>query len=226
MNMDETFHGVELRPASGIPKQLYILLHGVGSSASNLLPLAKRLQTDYPEAACLIPDAPHEFDGGATGYQWYSIRGMNEENRQARIAAVIPFLHTLVRQAQDRLNVLQTDTALVGFSQGASLALEYSAVHDGSVGRVLAFSGRYARLPDKAPELTTIHLLHGADDRIIPVEHAQAAYERLASLHGDVTIDIASSIGHEMHTALIERAIYRLQTCVPLRSWERALGIK
>jgi phospholipase/carboxylesterase len=226
MDTTETFQGIELRPEFATPKQLYVLLHGLGAGAVSLLPLAWRLQTDYPDAAFLIPDAPHAFDGGINGYQWYSIRGMTEENRPARVAAAIPFVKALVREAQDRLKVLPPDTALVGFSQGASVALEFSSAHDGSVGRVLAFSGRYAALPDRAPDLITIHLLHGEDDRVIPVEHAHAAYERLASLHGDVTMDIASSVGHEMHSALIERALCRLQTCVPLRSWERALGIR
>lgn len=222
--MTESFFGIRLLPDSAIPKQLFILLHGLGADASNLLPLATRLKADYPEAAFVIPDAPHAFDGGTSGHQWYSIRGLTEENRAARVAEAIPFLHALIQEAQDQYQVLPTDTALAGFSQGASLALAYSAAHDGRVGRVLGFSGRYATLPDKAPELTTIHLFHGDDDRVIPVGHAYAAYERLAALHGDVTIDIASSTGHQLHAALIERAVYRLQTCVPLRSWERALG--
>lgn len=221
--MMETFEGIELRPELETPKQLYVLLHGLGSRASNLLPFARRLQEDYPDAAFLIPDAPDDFDGG--GYQWYSIRGLTDENRPARVAKAVSFVHALIRQGQERLKMLPPDTALVGFSQGASVALEFCSAHDGSVGRVLAFSGRYAKLPDKAPELITIHLLHGKEDQVIPVEHAYAAYERLAALHGDVTMDIASSVGHEMHGALIERAIYRLQTCVPLRSWERALGV-
>ena len=78
-------------------------------------------------------------------------------------------------------------------------------------------------MPEKAPELTTLHLLHGEDDPVISVEHAQAAYEKLSELNGDVTLDIASSVGHEIHPALSERAIHRLQTCIPLRSWNQAL---
>ncbi len=54
----------------------------------------------------------------------------------------------------------------------------------------------------------------------MPVSHAQAAQSRLAALHGDATIDVASRVGHELHPALIQQAIVRLQTCVPLRSWE------
>ena len=55
--------------------------------------------------------------------------------------------------------------------------------------------------------------------------HIQAAQVRLEELHGDSTIDIASHVGHELHPALIQRAIVRLQTCVPLRAWEAALGL-
>jgi phospholipase/carboxylesterase len=103
------------------------------------------------------------------------------------------------------------------------MALELSVAHDGCAGRVLAFSGRFAKLPEKAPEWVTVHLLHGEEDKVIAVEHAYAAYERLSSLQGDVTLDVASSVGHEIHEVLVDRAINRLQTCIPLRSWKRAM---
>lgn len=103
------------------------------------------------------------------------------------------------------------------------MALEFSKTHDGKVGRIIAFSGRYAKLPDQAPELTTLHLLHGENDPVIPVTHAHAAYKKLMELNGDATLDTASSVGHEIHATLAERAIHRLQTCIPLRSWKKAL---
>lgn len=223
--MDHFFHGIEWLPHSR-PKQLYILLHGEGAGPADLLPLARRLQDHYPDAAFLLPDGTQGFPGSDHRRQWYSAADITEDTLPARVAETIAPLHALVKDAQDRLNVLPPDTALLGFSQGATLALEYASAHDGSVGRVLAFSGRYARLPDRAPELTTIHLFHGKDDSVVSMAHTQAAYERLSSLRGDVTMDMASSVGHQLHPALIERAIVRLETCVPLRSWERALGLK
>lgn len=220
---EQTFHGIELLPATGRVQQLFILLHGVGANASDLLILAEKLGEAFPFAAFLLPEGTDPFDGGGDGRQWFSVKDVTEENRPARVAAAMPALHALVRQAQDRLSVLRPDTALVGFSQGAIMALEFSSAHDGIVGRVLAFSGRFATLPEKAPELTTLHLLHGEDDRIVPVAHAYAAYDRISALAGDATLDVASSVAHEIHPALVERAIYRLQTCVPLRTWKRAL---
>jgi phospholipase/carboxylesterase len=221
---EQIFQGIELLPEAKAVEQLFILLHGVGAKSSDLVPLANKLRDAFPSAACLLPDGTFPFDGGGNGRQWFSISGVTEENRAARIAGAIPALHALVRHAQDHFKILQSDTALVGFSQGAIMAMEFSVIHDGNVGRVLAFSGRFAKLPEKAPELTTLHLLHGEDDPVIPVEHAYAAYETLMHLQGDATLDVASSVGHEIHAALSDRAIHRLQTCVPLRSWKQALN--
>jgi phospholipase/carboxylesterase len=221
---EQIFQGIELLPETMAAKQLFILLHGVGARSSDLVPLANKLRDAFPGAAFLLPDGFFPFDGGGNGRQWFSISGVTEANRAARVAGAMPALHALVRHAQDRFKVLQSDTALVGFSQGAIMALEFSAIHDGNIGRVVAFSGRFVKLPEKTPELTTLHLLHGEDDPVIPVAHAYAAYERLMHLHGDATLDVASSVGHEIHAALSDRAIHRLQTCIPLRSWKQALN--
>ena len=221
---EQTFQGIELPPETGTAKQLFILLHGVGARPSDLLPLSSKLKKTFPDAAFLLPEGTYPFDGGGPGRQWFSIRGVTEANRVARVAEAMPGLHALVKQSQDRFNVLQSDTALVGFSQGAIMALEFSIVHDGGVGRVLAFSGRFAQLPEKAPELTTLHLLHGENDPVIPVFHAEVAFARLTDLDGDATLDLASTVGHEINAALADCAIQRLQTCIPLRSWKKALN--
>jgi phospholipase/carboxylesterase len=227
---EQIFQGIELLPETTAARQLFILLHGVGARPSDLVPLADKFRDAYPEAAFLLPEGTFPFDGGGpfdsagNRRQWFSTSGVTEDNRVSRVAGAMPALHALVRHAQDRFRVLQSDTALVGFSQGAIMALEFSVAHDGHVGRVLAFSGRFAKLPESAPELTTLHLLHGEDDRVIPVEHVHAAYERLMELNGDATLDVASSVGHEIHAALADRAIHRMQTCIPLRSWKQALN--
>lgn len=226
---EQFFQGIELLPDAGPARQLFVLLHGLGASSSDLVPLAHAFRKVFPSAAFLLPDGFQPFDRYRSGNgdhrrQWFSVSGMSDENRPTRVAASMPALHDLVRQAQDRYRVLQSDTALVGLSQGAIMALEFSIVHDGDVGRVLALSGRFASLPDKAPELTTLHLLHGKDDQVIPVAHAYDAYARLTELQGDATLDVASSVGHEIHPVLIERALHRLQTCIPLRSWQQALN--
>ncbi len=215
---------LELAPALGEAAQLIVLLHGVGGSSQDLLALAHALQAQYPLAAVVLPQAPDPMDGGHPGWQWFSVQGINDANRPARVRAARDCVLELLAAAQARWQVPPPATTLGGFSQGAILALEAATAKDGAVGRVLAFAGRYASPPAAAPAQTTIHLLHGADDPVIAAAHAQAAYEQLAALGGDVTIDIAKGVGHELHPALVATAIRRLQTCIPLRLWQQALG--
>ncbi len=214
-------------PAAGPGAQLMILLHGWGGRAADMAPLAKRLRQAFPQAVLLAPEGFEAADSGG-GRQWFDVAGANdpvtEANRPARVAAALPPLADWVRAAQAKTGVSDAATALVGFSQGAIVALELVQRHDGIAGRVLAFAGRYACLPDHAPRLSTLHFFHGATDTVIPAAQARLAIERLAVLRGDATIDIANGVGHALPMALADRAIERLRSHIPQRTWAAALG--
>jgi len=221
MNAD---HTPPWLPEQGHAEQLMILLHGVGSEGRVMSPLARVLRHAFPQAALWTPDGFDAFDMGPAGRQWFSVRGVDEANRVERVAAVLPRLADAVRAVQARTGVGPAATALVGFSQGSILSLELAQLHDGLVGRVLAFAGRYARLPEVAPAQTTLHLFHGAEDAVIPVDLARAAMQRLGELQGDATIDIAAGVGHELAPVLVDRALFRLRNHIPHRTWAAALG--
>jgi phospholipase/carboxylesterase len=214
-------------PEQGEPQQLFLLLHGVGADADNLAPLAEVLRHEFPQSAVLAFDGFEPFDGipgGGAGRQWFSIQGVTDANRAARVQAVLPALAATVQAAQQATGLDAQATALVGFSQGSICALALAQAHDGIAGRVLAFAGRYAELPQTAPRQTTLHFFHGADDAVIPVQHARDAMQRLAELQGDATIDIASGVGHEIDGALLQQALFRLRNHIPQRTWAAAMG--
>ncbi|SOE51414.1 Phospholipase/carboxylesterase family protein [plant metagenome] len=214
---------IELLPEQGPPKQLFILLHGLGASASSMLPLAVILRQHFPDAAVLMPEGFQPYEGVGHGGQWFSVLNMKDGERAERVGQSLPLLEDFVRRAQARFGLSGDETAIAGFSQGAIMALELTVAHDGLVGRVLAFSGRFAQLPNRAPELTTLHLFHGEEDTIMPVQLVRAGYTHLAERQADATLDVASEVGHVLHPVLIDRAVHRLQTCIPLRVWRKAL---
>lgn len=204
--------------------QLLILLHGWGGRGALMRPLAEALRAQFPQAAILAPDAPHPVDGGGPGRQWFSVEDLDDARRVERVQAALGPLAEWIGLSQQRLGVGPQPTAIAGFSQGAILGLELASRFDGLVGRVIAFAGRYARLPDAAPRQTTLHLLHGADDAVIPATHARNALQHLGVLHGDATLDIARDIGHALHPALIDSALHRLTHHIPHRTWRAAMG--
>ncbi len=212
-------------PEHGEPDLLFLLFHGVGANAEHMAVLATRLAQEYPQAAVLCIDAPDEFDAapGRGGRQWFSIQGVTEENRPARVAAALPRFVATVRALQLRFAIEWPRTALFGFSQGAIMALEAVQAEPELAGRVIAFSGRYATLPDHAPRDTCVHLLHGLDDTVLPHGPVVAAARQLVALGADVTADVLPQIGHELDPRLIERAIDQLRGFLPRRLWKAAI---
>jgi len=182
------------------------------------------LHRQFPQAVVLAPQGFESMDGALAGRQWFSLAAVTEADRPARVAAVLPRLADWLRAAQQATGVGAAGTALVGFSQGAIMALELVQQNDGIAGRVLSFSGRYASLPEAAPQHSTLHFFHGADDPVIAADHARAAIQRLADIGGDATIDIASGVGHTINSALMQSALLRLTSHIPKRTWAAALG--
>jgi len=226
---------IEWLPASGQAEQLVLLLHGWGQGGAAMAPLAQVLRAQFPQAALLAPDAPLPavFQPGAPtpapdGRAWWAIRTGDGDapvsGAAGGVQACLPALHSWITAQQQRLGVAPSATCLAGFSQGAALALALSSRYDGLCGRVLAFGGRYAEMPLAAPQRITIHLFHGEADAVIPAVGSRAAFEHLAALQGDATLDIARGVGHTLHPALLQCALRRLQTHIPLRTWREALG--
>ena len=214
-------------PADGPPELLFLLFHGVGANASHMAPLAQRLVAEYPKAAVVCLDAPHPFDGvpgGGSGWQWFSVQGITEDNRPQRVAEALPRFIATVRNVQQQLNMSWPCTALAGFSQGAIMALEAVQAEPALAGRVLAFSGRHATAPEHAPEDTTVHLFHGLADRVLPCGPAIDSAERLVALGGDVTADVLPGIGHELHPQLLDKAVEQLRTFLPKKVWRQAMS--
>jgi phospholipase/carboxylesterase len=197
---------IELLSAA-VPRPLFVLLHDAGGTAADMLGLGQRLRDAFADAAILIPE---RLSGSHCA-------GMGEDPHAlaARVAALAAF----VRAQQQRFALPQSDSALAGLGAGASLALAFSDAHDGLVGRVLAFGGSYPVWPVKAPRLTTLHLLHGQNDKVVPIRQAREGFKRLTALGADATLDVAASLGHALHPVLMDQAVTRLQTCVPLRHW-------
>ena len=188
--------------------QLFLLFHGVGASAAGLVPLGQRLAEEFPQAAVVSVPSPFESDLGA-GRQWFSVRGISEENRAERIAEAMPLFERTVGEWQQRFNVDPAATTLVGFSQGAIMSLESARMDQALAGRVVSIAGRFAHVPDIAPNCT-IHFIHGQDDAVIPSRFAFDAAERLAKLGAKVTTDVLSFAGHQITAPMVNALVQRL----------------
>ena len=202
--------------------QLILLFHGVGSNAQSMQPLGERLAAEFP-SAMVVSVAAYQSSDVSDGFQWFSVQGITEENRPARIAQAMPAFQACVAHWQQVAGVDASATALIGFSQGAIMALESTQLSPAIASRVIALSGRFATLPETGTDQITIHFLHGKSDTVIPYGFAVEAAHHLVASGGDITAEVLPFIGHEVHPEFIEAVITKLTTHLPKRLWEEAL---
>ena len=106
--------------------------------------------------------------GNTGGFEWFPLANVGDANRGERLAAVLPAFQEEVRGWQHRTGASAAATAIIGFSQGAMIALEAIVGADDLAARAVGIAGRFAALPRRVPAAATIHLLHGKEDTVVP----------------------------------------------------------
>ncbi|TFZ07952.1 esterase [Ramlibacter humi] len=199
-------------PASGAPDHLFLLFHGVGADAAGLVPLGRAIARAFPQAAVYSVPAAFPFDAGGAGRQWFSIRGVTEENRAQRVAGALPHFAQAVRELQQRHGLDAARTTLVGFSQGAIVSLEAARQGQALADRVASIAGRFAQPPTQPLAARSFHFLHGELDGVIPFAFARQAAQATAALGAAATLDLFPDAGHGLTPAMEERLLQRLST--------------
>ncbi len=174
-----------------------LLVHGRGVSAQDFLRLADELDTEG--LALLAPQAE--------GNSWYphGFLAPLEENEPG-VSSAIGLLADLI-DSLGSAGIPPERIALLGFSQGACLALELAARRPRRYGGVFGLSGgligppgmpREPRKPGGSLAGTPVFLGCGEPDPYIPAWRVRETAEVLSSLDGEVTLRLYPGIGHRI----------------------------
>lgn len=187
---------LELPPMSmTAPRRLLVFLHGAGSSPEAFAPAAIAWQLKFPGATAAVVDGLRPAAAGA-GKDWYDPSGASIEHA-GRVAGAADETSRRIEALQQASGIGADSTVLVGYSQGATVALELARRAPQQASIVVAYAGRLARpVRDGESIAATIHLIHGELDSMVPVQHSQRSYRHLRGAGADVTLDIAIDEGH------------------------------
>ncbi|MCS3422260.1 phospholipase/carboxylesterase [Rahnella sp. BIGb0603] len=195
--------------------QLILLFHGVGDNPISMGEIGKFFALSFPQAQVISVGSPDICDFGR-GFQWFSVQGVTEQNRQPRVDAAMPAFVEIVRDWQQKTGVPPEHTTLIGFSQGTIMALESTKVEEHLASRIVAFSGRFSVLPEKSISAgTVVHFIHGEPDPVINPFQSKSAAERLKSLGCDCTLNLQPGMGHGLDSHMINTAIAHLKNYEP-----------
>ncbi len=179
-----------------------ILVHGRGGSAREMLRLAREIADGT--VACVAPQA--------SGHTWYPYSFLSPlEQNEPGLSSGLAVLEALVRETIEA-GVPRKRVALLGFSQGACLALEFVARSAGRYGGVIGLSGGLIGPPgtprDYPGSLNATPILLGCSDvdPHIPLERVEETATVLTGLGGEVTKRIYPGLGHTVNRDELDRA--------------------
>jgi phospholipase/carboxylesterase len=184
------FAGVEAERANaGV-----ILVHGRGADARDILGLATEI--DPGDVAFAAPEA--------AGHTWYPLSFLAPIDRnEPGISSGLRVIDGLVARFEVA-GITPERTLLIGFSQGACLALEYAARHARRYGGIAGLSGGLIGPPgasrDYAGSLdgTPVFLGCSDDDPHIPKERVEESAQVFQRLGAVVTMRLYPAMGHEV----------------------------
>lgn len=189
---------------------LAILLHGVNARGRDVAALARNW--DLPEMAVAAPDGPEPSGETPGARRWFSLQGITPENRPGRVVAARAAFDRILEEtiAAHGLSGRPERVALVGFSQGAIMALDAVASGRWPVAAVVALSGRYAT-PDALPARTPALIVHGEADPAIPPSESLNADLCLRRIGCPVETHLLPGLGHHIgpESAALTRAFLR-----------------
>ena len=183
--------GAALDEASGA----IIALHGRGADAADSINLAGEVAP--PGVVILAPNA--------VGQTWYPYRFIEpiERNEPYLTSALDLISRVLVRL--DEAGIPAGRISLLGFSQGACLALEYAARNAQRYGAVVAFSGGLIGPPGTAFDYpgsmdgTPVFIGCSDVDAHIPVGRVEESATVMTRLDAVVDLRIYPGLGHTVN---------------------------
>ena len=189
-------------PSGPGPLPLLILMHGVGANETGLIGVAKALD---PRFIKLVVRSPLPFGPNAFGWFHVDFTAAGPVHNAVEAEAGRRLLADFIPEAVRDHGADPSRVYLLGFSQGAIMAMSVLLTRPDLVAGAVAWSGRIL------PEAIQGHgagldrrdalVIHGALDQTLPVRHGRASRDALTALGLRSVAYHELAIGHEVDGA-------------------------
>jgi len=170
---------------SGEITKLVIFLHGYTSNIDDVLPYAETLGKHLKNTLIVMPEADMVSERRPDKKQWYALCDLDPDKRRRqpetstdeiieiynktgqRISAVAKRLNRFISDLQRQYHIANKNTYIMGFSQGAMLAIYTGLTRRYNLGGIFPFAGIVCGKDLLEQEIVSrpeVYLFHGTQD--------------------------------------------------------------
>lgn len=216
--MTSTLTGSFIAPQSGTAKQLVVFLHGYGANGDDLLTIGEDWGSALPDAAFVSPNAPQVCDAFAAGYQWFAIRAVDRDliEREKPMMGVMPTLNAYLDEQLAKWGVDESQMVVVGFSQGAMMAMYTMPRRKKACAGVIGYSGMLvdaAGLKADGIQKMPILAIHGDADGVVDPACLQGVDDGFRAAGFDVETIMRPRLGHGIDPFGLMRGVDFCREC-------------
>lgn len=192
--------GPRITPLSGgRATSLVVFLHGYGADGNDLIDIGRVWGRALPDAAFVAPHAPQPCGEMPVGRQWFPLAGVEPHLLRQGVLSAVPALDAFLDAELAANELTDERLALVGFSQGAMMALHVGPRRKGPIAGIVGYSGLLAGPEHLTAELRhrpPVLLVHGDADPVIPVMAIFAANRALSDAGFAVEAHVRPGLQH------------------------------
>lgn len=180
----ETFTYKKIKTKGNISK-LVFFLHGYTSNIDDVYPYTETLAQYLRNTLIVIPQSDMESERREGKKQWYALQDLDPDKKRRqpdtsiaeiveiynktgqRISAMARRINRFITQIQREYHVSNKNTYIMGFSQGAMLAIYAGLTRRYSLGGIFPFAGIVCGKDLLEQEILSrpeVHLFHGTED--------------------------------------------------------------
>jgi len=165
--------------------KLIVFLHGYNSCIADVEPYAQMLAEKLPDTVIIVPEANMPCERNPLKKQWYALTDVDPDRRRRkpetstdeiveiynktgkRISKAAKDINCFITTLQKEHHISNKNTFIMGFSQGAMLAIFTGLTRRYKLGGVFPFAGIVCGKDTLEKELTSrpmVYLFHGTSD--------------------------------------------------------------
>jgi phospholipase/carboxylesterase len=201
------------------PKNLVIFLHGYNGTLEDHQYAVDWLKKYLENTILITPQAPEICDKNPQKKQWFGMLKYDPENKRrnketsirdifsiydaaaAEIDSRADIINDFVSTQQKKYNIDDAHTFIIGFSQGAMLALYTSLTRPAPLGGVFVLSGLVAAeaaLSQKIASHPPIYMFHGTEDLKVQYKTLIHSVKCLQKLHVPIKYTVYQDLAHQI----------------------------